>query len=235
MGFTMPGNTKPTQDIDKPCWAHICVVQLQENPPKRDGGFMDAVAVSVIVLASSDETQVKRTGTFYFNNPNMSHKDGGEFAAACQVRLAQACNINPIIDGELSTWDKATEGKQVDITWMTEDGKTSPAAGQQLIMKFNYGWDSAKKAPTDKIHVDGKHVYHLEDEDVASVPKSAQHLKLIGKEHLATAKTTATPAKQPAKATAVPPAKAPPKKEPAMAGATSGGSVNGGEVDLNDL
>ncbi len=174
MGFSMPSNTSASSYVEQPGWYHCAINDFKVDPAKKDGtGVFDGVVAELHVLDGTEGSQKKRIFSAYLNNPSPSHKDGGEFAAAVMVRFAKAICIPATVGGKDMPWDKVPAGQDVDgIDWVVEGGRTP--IGRQVIVKLTFDKEN-------RIRLDGKHVYHVDDPDVDHVPKSAGGLKLIDK------------------------------------------------------
>lgn len=190
-------NTTVTSYIDKPGWFHVVATHREINPVV-DNTVKDQINVTVSVLGGTDASQVKRISTLRLQNPNEGHKDGGEFAAAVQCRLAIACDVPVIIVNEAGERvycpiADVPEGVDMDIDWVGPEGGPDFLIGKQFIIKMHEEEYQGKKS----IKLDGRHIYHVTDEMVKDVPKDAASLKAGGYKVEA---PKAAPAKEPAKA-----------------------------------
>ncbi len=177
-------STNVTQYVDKPGWFHLAVTRV-EDQPIYNGEMKDQVNVSVVVLGGTDVSQVKRELTMRLNNPNEGQKDGGEFCARVQTRLAVACDILAIITNESGERqyceiNNVPEGADMEIDWVGQEHRDNPEAvapwivGKQFVAKLHEEEYNGKKS----IKPDGAHFYHVSDPDVAHVPLNAEALKL---------------------------------------------------------
>lgn len=172
MGFAMPSQSDlaPSSFVEKPGWYHVAVTDSDANPTKKDGGMMDAIKVEFGIFTGTEPSQKKRQFTGYFNNPNLSHKDGGAFCWSAQVRLAMCLNVPATRkDGSEIPFAKVPAGEEVDINWDKYDLR-----GRQLVVKV------VAQKDRDGFQIDGKHIYHPADEEVKDIPKDAAALKLAG-------------------------------------------------------
>lgn len=146
--------------VNKPCQAHCLIKEVEENPLKATGELMNAIRVKGKILRANDETQNGREFSAILNNPNMSHKDGGAYAAKIHLRLAAALRLlGPI-----------APGASVEIPW--------PAArGRQCVIFFA---DSKDNEGNIRTQVSGAHFYDVADSEVAHVPKDQAALTQMG-------------------------------------------------------
>lgn len=235
MGFKKPSTTV-TSYIDKPGWFHVAVTRVEENPV-YDGQMKDQVNVSLAVLNGTEPTQIKRETTVRLPNPNEGQKDGGEFCARVQCRVAAACDIMAIITNaegqrQYCPINEVPEDADMEIDWVGQDHREDPEnvpawiVGKQLVVKLHEEEYQGKKS----IKMDGAHAYHVEDPDVAHVPKDAASLKLGGYKLVAPPKAGAAGAPTPPPANAASGAEKPAGKpasggtaKPAAASKPSGG------------
>lgn len=161
MGFTMPSDTSVGNFMDRPGQFHFAVSHAEDGPV-FNGSIADAVVLDLTCLAGTEPSQARKTVKLFLNNPNLSHKDGGEFCAKVQARAAIALGL---LD------PKTPAGQEVVIDW-------SKAAGRQCVAKLIAEKDSKGK---DRLNLDGARIWAVDDPDVAHVPMCAASLKLIGK------------------------------------------------------
>lgn len=228
--YRQPTSMDVTSFMDKAGQFHFLVNKVDEEPTTKDGAALDGIRVELTCQGGicrdnpKDDSQVKRPLNVLLFNPSESHRDGGEFATKVHLRLADACCLLP----------KADAGEEVDIDW-------SKAAGRQIVAFVNFSKPKEGKEPM--LQIDGAHIYHVDDPNVAHVPKNQAVLKLLpaalrrmttdkndarNQQPTAGAKAASNPAKS-----ASPAANG---KQPVGAGAASGNSGGGADyVDPNDI
>ncbi len=199
---------KQTEELSNSSYAakdgkyHVLITEWIENPPKSDQTPMEgAVKVGFEILHGTDKNEIKKTHNETFFPPDET-KDGGGFNAVKLTRLVVA------ISGVHQP------GVEVEVT--QED-----AIGRQLVIELAHRADKNKP---DKIYfgLKGANLWHVDDPEVADVPKNADALSIIDpslrKAPVSDLVSSAAPA---ASTTAA--------AQPAMAGAAAGG------VDLDDI
>lgn len=212
--YVMPDDLKASSMIEKDGKYHILVTAVHEEPTKESGELIDGIQLEGTCEGGTEPSQVKKSIKMtLFNGAN--DRDGGVFATKKQLRLADACNcLKP-----------TKPGQDVEVDW-------SKAAGAQIIIYL-------KKSEKGYMEMDRLHVYHIDDPEVADVPKNAKTLALIppAKRRMGAdpnnARTQAAGGGAGAKKTAQQP---PQQKQLAVAGAgASNGNGTAGRVDLDDL
>lgn len=173
----MPADTSPSDYAEKPGTFHVSVLHLEDDIQKS------AVVVQFQIWEGTDKSQNKRTHRQYFNNPQMSHGDGGAFAASVQVRLAMILGVPAIFNGEETPWDKVPPGADIEIAWVDQDG-IARGMGCQLVIKLALK-PKSKGSDEMRLQIDGRSMWAVDDPDVADIPKSIPALRLIGKESVA--------------------------------------------------
>lgn len=176
-----PANTEASSFLEKEGQYHCLVNVVDEQPTKKDGSLLDGNRFTLSILAGTEQSQVKRTFDPLLFNPNESHRDGGEFANKVQWRMADACNLIP-----------PNGAAEVEIDWQK-------AKSAQIVVFVSLG--KPKDGKDGMLGIDGAHIYHVDDPEVAHVPKSEPHLKLIPAGYRRKAPAAAAPPKQTAAAT----------------------------------
>lgn len=228
--YTMPDDLKASSFVEKEGKYHILVTAVIEEPTKENGELIDAIQLEGICEGGTDPSQAKKSLQIKFFN-GTSDKDGGAFAAKKQLRLADACNL----------LKPAKPGQEVEVDW-------KKAAGSQIIVYL-------KKSDKGYMELDRLHVYHIDDPEVADVPKNMQAVKLIPAANRRmgsdpnNARTTGASGGHGGKTanggagqaggankTAAGAGATQPKQQQQLAGAGAGASGNGAQqVDMNDL
>lgn len=153
--YKKPASMAVSSFLEKIGQYHFLVNLIDEQPTKRDGGALDGIRLELTVLAGTEESQIKRTFDPVLFNPSENHKDGGEFATRVHLRAADACCLLPNV----------AAGAEVEIDW-------SKGKGSQLIAFTKLNKDN-------RIEIDGAHIYHVDDPEVAHVPKNEKMLALL--------------------------------------------------------
>lgn len=182
MGYAMPGQSDlaPSSFVEKPGWFHVAVNDFDPEPTKKgDGSMLDSIKLDLGVLDGTEPSQKKRQFTAYFNNPNMSHRDGGAFCWSVQVRLAMCLGgiYGRLNDGREVPIEKIPAGTEFDIVWVRKDAagnEVDSPRGRQIVVKL------VARKEREGFEIDGKHIYHPADPEVKDVPKDAASLKLAG-------------------------------------------------------
>ena len=156
--YKKPASMAVSSFLDKPGWYHFLVNLVDEQPTKKDGGALDGIRLEMTVQGGTEASQEKRTFDPVLFNPSENHKDGGEFATRVHLRLADACNF-PL----------PGPGEDVEIDW-------SKARGNQIVacIKLSKGNDNK-----ERLEIDGAHIYHVDDPEVAAIPKNEKMLGLL--------------------------------------------------------
>lgn len=157
--YKKPSNMGVLQFIDQPGWYHLLVNNINEEPQKNNGEVMDAIRVETVCQAGTNPEQAKKSFSPLLFNPSEGDSDGGEFKSKIHLRLADALCLLP----------PASAGEEVEIDWQK-------AKGRQFIALAKWG----KERNGEKfMEIDGAHIYHVDDPDVAKVPKNMQAVNLM--------------------------------------------------------
>ncbi|TWT30682.1 hypothetical protein [Blastopirellula retiformator] len=114
VSFTAPQNMEVSSFLEHAGRYHFLVTAVDENPVSKDGSQISAIKLECKVLAGDDPTQNGKQWTCYLNLPNMSHKDGGEFASKVLCRAAKALCVLP----------QVAPGQPVNIDFNLAVGRT---------------------------------------------------------------------------------------------------------------
>lgn len=157
--YKKPASMETSGFLEKEGQYHFLVSNIDEQPLNKDNSPVDAIRVEMSCVGGTDASQVKRLFNQNLFNPAESHRDGGEFASRVHLRLADACCL----------MGKAEAGDEVEIDW-------SKAKGAQIVAfcKIEKGKDGK-----DRLQIDGAHIYHVDDPEVAHVPKNEKMLALL--------------------------------------------------------
>jgi len=158
--YKQPASMEVSSFLDKPGSFHFMVKRIDEDPTGKDGGQLDGIKVEMTVRDGTDKSQIKREFNPILFNPSESHKDGGEFATKVHLRLADALGLfKPVAPGE-----------EVEIDW-------TKAGGRQLVAHVKHG--RAKEGQEPRLEIDGAHIYHVDDPEVATVPKDLPAISVL--------------------------------------------------------
>lgn len=143
--------------LKEPGTYHAIVTGQKENPVSKDGVGLDAIEVTLQILAGTVDGQKDRTVDVKFWNPKLNGKDGGLFARQKQARLYIATGL----------MDESKLGQGVRIN-------LADAVARQVVLTLDHS-DEEKKY----LELSYANIWHIDDPDAAGFPKCAEHLKLI--------------------------------------------------------
>lgn len=142
-------------------WYHVMIDQCSMPGRKDDGNLIDGSIgkFNCVILGGTVPTQREKACGLMFFQPNLSHRDQGKFSREKFDRFLLATGIiNPTQKGAVV---KLSEELFV---------------GAQLVIHWTSRLDKDKKEQWD---VGGKDYYHVDDPEVAHVPKFVDALKHI--------------------------------------------------------
>jgi len=146
-------------DYPKEAWYHLMVSSIDLSR-----GKVNAMKVEFQVLAGERPTEVGKTFTENFWDPDSSSNDGGKFAKKRRAALALACGL--LTSQELS-------GGSKQIIW-------AQARGRQVVAKVNnYSRKTDGGKTYEGAQIDGLKVYRLDAPEAVSVPKNTDALALL--------------------------------------------------------
>lgn len=157
--YKKPASMETSSFIDKEGQYHLLVNLVDEQPLSKDNAALDGIGLEASCIGGNEPSQVKRTFRQTLFNPSENHRDGGEFATRVHLRLADACGLLGNADAD----------EEVEIDW-------SKAKGAQIVVYLKTEIGKDKK---ERLQIDGAHIYHVDDPEVAHVPKNEQMLKLL--------------------------------------------------------
>lgn len=137
-------------------WYHLIVMSIEDPDPSFTGVAFEARCE---VLAGSVAGQEGKSIRLRFNEPMLSHKDGGKFAAKCIDRFAIAVGL--LMESEA--------GKNYAID--------NSIKGRHFVAHLVDKLDQQKQ-PTGYLQVDGAATYHVDDPAVVAKPKNAQAMAM---------------------------------------------------------
>jgi len=150
---------------------HVVVTGLDSSPATRDGRPLDGLRVECEVLAGTTEKQNGKTFETLLFRGKATDKDGGQMANKKLTRLALA------FGGQHSPGGKG----RID---------TETCIGRQIVI------DVAKNTGKDgkeRVEINYSNIYHVDDPEVADVPKDASALGVIPRELRKLSPTSAVP------------------------------------------
>jgi len=147
-------------DYPKEAWYHLMVSSVDLSREK-----LNAMKVEFQVLAGERPTEVGKTFTENFWDPDPSANDGGKFGRKRRAAFALACGL--LTPDELSSGSK-------QVVW-------AQARGRQVVAKVN---NYSRKTDSGKTYegaqIDGLKIYRLDAPEAVSVPKNMDALALLG-------------------------------------------------------
>lgn len=149
---------------------HVCVVDIDENPSKRDGSLIDNAAFRAYleVLSGTVGGQEGKSCDIIFFYPKVQSKNEGAFARKLMDRFFLAVGLVT----------EADKGKQLDIN-------LQEAKGRHFIVKLEH--DDEQKY----LRVAYSDIFHVDDPAVKEVPKNAAAMAMNAPWRLAGAKGSA--------------------------------------------
>ena len=154
---------------------HVVVTGLDPNPATRDGRPLDGLRVECEVLSGTTEKQAGKTFETLLFRGKETDKDKGEMAKKKLTRLAVA------FGGQHSPGGKG----KID---------TDACIGRQIVI------DVAKNTGKDgkeRLEINYSNIYHVDDPEVADVPKDASALGVIPRELRKLSPSSAVPSVAP--------------------------------------
>jgi len=152
---------------------HVCVVDVDENPSKRDGSLIDNAAfrIHLEVLAGTVGGQEGKSTDVIFFYPKVQSKNEGAFARKLMDRYFLAVGL-------VTEADKAKE-LEIDLQM---------AKGRHFIVKLEH--DDEQKY----LRVAFADIFHVDDPAVKEVPKNQAAMAMSAPWRLAGAKAAGKPA-----------------------------------------
>jgi len=154
-------NTDVSQFLELPGKFHFVVEEINENAMTKNNTLYNGIEIHLSIVGGTESTQLKKSFRAKISAPNLSHRDGGEFATKVNLRLARAMGILP----------PAADGEEVEFDW--QDG-----IGKQIVAFVKRTDEEDGKS---YLNIDGAHIYHPHDEEVKDVPKHPDLLKACPK------------------------------------------------------
>ena len=152
-----------SQYASKPGRYHVTVTQFIENPPdKNDIPMEGAVKLGVEILAGTDSSEAKKTFNTTFFAPKESDSGKQDFNTLKLTRLIVALT------------GLHRPGEETELT-------EADAIGRQMVIELAHRTD---KNDTNKVYFDlkGANLFHVDDPEVANVPKDQEWINLIAPE-----------------------------------------------------
>jgi len=138
---------------------HAVIKEVEENPILGDKPFRGFQAELEIV---SPKEHTEKTAKLLFGNPDLSHKDKGDFARSKQASFAIASNLV----------DLSKLGQSVDID-------LSAAIGQHVLVELEM---KASQRDPSKVYPELRYsnIYHVDDPRAKGYPRNEDALKAVG-------------------------------------------------------
>ena len=161
--------------LNEPGTFHMVINNLVEGEGPK-GTPIDGITVTFEVLAGTaqgQENKIKQDSLFKPSLQDLAREEKDGTACMARKKLAAFFIATNLLD-------PANLGKPVEIN-------TSEAIARQLIVK--YGWKMEKDGndkytvQTDKLEISYSDIFHVDDPQVKDIPKNAEALALIPKEH----------------------------------------------------
>lgn len=138
---------------------HAVVKDVEENPV-LGGSQIRGFHVELEIVAPADHAE--KTAKLLFGNPDLSHKDKGEFARAKQASFAIAANVV----------DLSKLGQEVEVD-------LSSAIGQHIVVELEI--KASQKDPSKHFpELRYSNVYHIDDPRAKGYPRNEEALKAVG-------------------------------------------------------
>lgn len=144
---------------------HLAVINAEEEAKykrgEKAGQFRNGFCLELEVLAGPHQ---KKMVEIFGRNPNLNHKDKGEFCRKIQGRILEAIAvINP-----------SHYGKQATIELVREEGGKTVVTvlGRQCIARF-------KKNEDGYLELDGANIWHVDDPSADKCELNDGALKLL--------------------------------------------------------
>lgn len=240
MAFKKP-SLNVAQFVDKAGWYHVIVTSAKDGVQNQGSAYTNLVVQTMVLATNAGEDQVKRHLKLELMNPDEGMKDGGEFSFQTQCRLAVATDCFAVVTNEAGDLQYANvadvpEGQEIErLEFFGPEHESDPEnihpniVSKQLIVKVKERkWTSKDGSKSGTSYeLDGAHIYHVEDPEVAAYPKDGKAIaqggyKLVqapssGNGAVSTANGAANGAAKPA-------ASKPAANKPAAAGAANPGT-----------
>lgn len=185
MGFKKP-SLNVASFVDKPGWYHVIVTSAKDGVQNQGSAYTKLQIQTMVLASNAGNDQVKRHLRIELTNPDAGMKDGGEFSFQTQCRLAVATDCFAVIANEAGELQYANvadvpEGQEIErLEFFGPEHEADPEnvapniVSKQLIVKVKERkWESGDKKGVS-YELDGAHIYHVEDPEVAAMPKDGK-------------------------------------------------------------
>jgi len=178
MGFAFDAPETTTGEgggLTTPGTYHLVINDVREGESAK-GSPIDGLTITVEVMDGTVKGQAGKTRSESLFLPSLKdlEKEEKNNGAPCMARKKLAALFiatNAMKPEQL--------GKPVNVD-------TAAMVGQQCVIKFDQqmemGGDGKFNVPTQYIQISYSDIFHVDDPDVAAVPKNAEALSLIAKE-----------------------------------------------------
>lgn len=187
MAFKKP-SLNVAQFVDKAGWYHVIVTSAKDGVQNQGSAYTKLQVQTMVLATNAGEDQVKRHLRIELTNPDAGMKDGGEFSFQTQCRLAVATDCFAVVTNEAGELQYANvadvpEGQEIErLEFFGPEHEADPEnvapniVSKQLIVKVKERkWESGEKKGTS-YELDGAHIYHVEDPEVAAYPKDGKSI-----------------------------------------------------------
>jgi hypothetical protein len=140
---------------------HVTVMEQDPQPTNANKERLDGLRVKFGVLAGSDPTQADKQSDQLFFRGKATDKDGGKFANLKLHKLFCATGLK----------NGLNPGKQTSVN-------TADMVGRQCVIEIEAKPDN-KNPSIIRHQIKGDRIFHIDDPEVAGVPKNADALAMI--------------------------------------------------------
>lgn len=187
MGFKKP-SLNVASFVDKPGWYHVIVTSAKDGVQNQGSAFTNLQVQTTVLATNAGEDQIKRHLKLELMNPDAGMKDGGEFSFQTQCRLAVATDCFAVVTNEAGELQYANvadvpEGQEIErLEFFGPEHEADPEnvnpniVSKQLIVKVKERKWTSKDGSKSGVsyELDGAHIYHVEDPEVAAYPKDGK-------------------------------------------------------------
>lgn len=146
--------------LAKPGTYHIIVSLADPEPVTKDGKPMDGLRVQGEILDGTESSEKGKQVDFTLWRPKATDKNNGEMAKRKLTRFSYAMNFI----------DTHEPGQKVGID-------CEACEGRQLVARFS----EQERDGKTRVELHFSDIFHVDDAEVAEIPKSAQAISAIPK------------------------------------------------------
>jgi hypothetical protein len=160
--FDFPqSETLPSSYCQSPGTYHVIVKDIQDRPLIK-GQVKQALMITTEVLAGTVPDEMGKELRLFLYYPNLTWKDGGEFAKVKIYRFFKACGL--------------ADRKQLGDTNIEID--LQKAIGRHIVVAVQKGMTKDGQ-PSQYLQVSGADIWHVDHEDVEGIPKDQRLLDAL--------------------------------------------------------